>query len=149
MNDRTYPQVCSGNIVKNFAIWEMANKRAPENTKLVITPGLIFHAQLMQELRDWYKKAMNVNSWYRSPKFNANLKNSNKNSSHLRGMATDVSLPGLTDKQYINLAKKWESICYQAGVIGGVTFYDWGMHFDCDSDVAFGCTEFRIDDMRR
>jgi hypothetical protein len=149
MNNTLYPQVCSGQITKNFAVWEVANKKAPEAIKLILSPGLYFHYSLLQKLRDWYGKPMNVTSGYRSPKFNANLPSANKNSSHLRGMATDVSLPGLTEEQYKNFAQKWREICDVAGVIGGVTYYNWGIHFDCDSDIAFGSKSFRVDDCRK
>lgn len=144
-----FPQVCSGNITENFAIWEIANKKAPDKVKLVITPGLVRHAKLMQELRTWYRKPMNVSSWYRSQKFNSILPGSHKNSPHLRGMACDILLPGFTEQQYKNMATKWKSICENAGVIGGVTFYTWGMHFDSDSANTFGSKQFRIDDLRK
>lgn len=147
MDYMRYPQVCSGNITENFAIWEMANKRAPDNIKLVITPGMIRHAQKMQQLREWYNKPLNVSSWYRSIRFNSQIGGA-KNSPHLRGMATDILLPGLTDKQRKNFAEKWQQICAMDNVIGGVTFYDWGIHFDSNSDEAFGCKTFRTDDLR-
>ena len=58
--------VIDGRITKNFSLWEMMNKQATESTKLVLTPEVAEFAQMMQELRDWYGKPLEVSSWYRT-----------------------------------------------------------------------------------
>jgi len=43
-----------GRIVKNFSLKEMSNNETDEDIKLVLTPEVVEHAQMMQELRNWY-----------------------------------------------------------------------------------------------
>lgn len=139
-------QMTSGNLVKNFTIDEMANTLSTETIKLVITPEVVRQAQMMQELREWYNKPMKVNSWYRTKDFNKSVKGNIK-SPHLRGTATDIALPNLTEKQYQNFISQWKKICTKYKVIGGCSLYAWGIHFDSGSQV-YNCTSFRLNDFR-
>lgn len=145
-------QMVDGRIVKNFSIDEMANKESDDEIKLVITPALVLHAIMMQELRDWWKKAMEVNSWYRTPLFNKSVGGDPK-SCHLDGIATDIALPGLSNKNRAALIAKWKQICAKYKVIGGVSIYAWGLHFDSNADqkryAGHVNYTFRVTDFRR
>ena len=46
------PYITDGRITKNFTLAEMTNKQATETIKLVLTPEVGEHAQMMQELRN-------------------------------------------------------------------------------------------------
>lgn len=136
-----------GRITKNFTIAEMANKQAGEMTKLVISPEIIEHAQMMQELRDCYGKSLNVSSWYRTKAFNKKCGGAS-NSAHLDGRATDINNINTKDNELVKQFKHWwQAICIGHGKIGGIEVYPWGMHFDSHSD-KFGCKTFRYKDNR-
>lgn len=130
-----------GRIVKNFSLKEMSNNQATEDIKLVLTPEVVEFAQMMQELRDFYGKPMKVNSWYRTPKFNASIGGDPK-SIHLDGRAADIAV---TD--YHDLTVAWRTICQIHNKIGGVNYYKTFMHFDNFED-KFGHKEFQIRDYR-
>lgn len=132
-----------GRIVKNFSLKEMANNESKEDIKLVITPELVRHANMLQEFRNWYGMSMTVNSWYRTKLFNVTC-GGDPNSCHLQGLATDISLPALTKEKAELYSDIWKSICLRYGVIGGVSIYlnRKFMHFDSDSG-RFGTTTFR------
>jgi hypothetical protein len=141
-------KVCkvAGNVTKNFAIWEMANTLSGEDVELVLTPELIEHAQMMQELRDWYGKPLNVNSWYRTKKFNAKLDGSASNSAHLEGLATDIG--NIPKNLYHDFTIAWQVICSIHGKVGGVNYYDTFMHF-CSYEDKFGHKTFQVRDYRK
>lgn len=141
--------LCDGRIVKNFSLVEMANNQAKEEIKLVLTEKVIRQALMMQGLRDYWGKSMTVNSWYRTKTFNVSV-NGSVNSCHLDGMATDIALPGLSDLDRERLIAVWKAICVKCGVIGGVSIYAWGLHFDSNDDPGRfkSGSAFRISDYR-
>lgn len=133
----------TGNITENFSLIEMMNKESQEKVQLVITPQLVSFAQMIQELRYYYKKPMNVSSWFRTKKFNASCGGS-PNSAHLDGRAVDIYLHPVDYKQFIYL---WKEICYRWKRIGGVNLYSNRMHFT-DYEDKFGNKSFVIRDKR-
>ena len=134
-----------GRIVKNFSLAEMTNKQAKDEVKLVLTPEVIEFAQMMQELRNWYGKPMNVSSWYRTKSFNSGLKGSSPNSAHLDGRACDIN--NIPQSLFDDFTIAWQTICTLHGKIGGVNYYSWGMHFT-DYEDKFGHKTFQIRDKR-
>lgn len=132
-----------GRITKNFTLAEMCNKQAKDDIKLVLTPEVVEHSQMIQEFRDWYGKSMTVNSWYRTKSFNTSCGGSS-NSCHLDALATDIKMIGLTKTQAELYAEIWKCICKAHGKIGGVSIYlkKGFMHFDSDSG-RFGTQDFR------
>ena len=134
-----------GRIVKNFSLAEMTNKQAKDEVKLVLTPEVIEFAQMMQELRNWYGKPMNVSSWYRTKSFNSGLKGSSPNSAHLDCRACDIN--NIPQNLFDDFTIAWQTICTLHGKIGGVNYYSWGMHFT-DHEDKFGHKAFQIRDKR-
>ncbi len=136
-------------LVRNFTLKEMANNKAKEDIKLVLTEKVMRHALMMQELRDFWGKPMTVNSWYRTPSFNASVGGS-VNSCHLDGTATDIALGNLTTVERERLIGAWKSICTRYGVIGGVSIYKTFLHFDSNDDPNRFKTGsiFRVSDYR-
>ena len=126
----------TGNLTKNFGLREMACND-PGNT-LAITPALVDHAQRLQRFRDWYGKPMQVNSWYRTPEWNAKQAGSTKDSQHILGVATDVALPDEFFKmdpkrkeEFLqNIKAKWQLLCQTDGKRGGMGWYNSFIHFD-------------------
>jgi len=130
-----------GRIVKNFSLSEMMNTMAQDKTKLVITPELVAFAEMVQELRDYHGKPLNVSSWYRTPTFNKKCGGS-PNSAHLDGRAVDLLV---TD--YHDLTIAWNVITARHGKIGGVNYYKTYMHFT-DYEDKFGNKTFVVRDKR-
>ena len=120
-----------GRITRNFALYEVVNARAQETEKLILSPEIIEHAQMMQQLRDWYGKPLTVNSWYRTKTYNQAC-GGNKNSEHLDGRATDVA--GIPASLYHDFTVAWNAICSAHGKIANVGYYTWGMHFGSNAD---------------
>ncbi|NLZ83021.1 MAG: hypothetical protein GX915_05100 [Clostridiales bacterium] len=137
--------ITDGRIVKNFSLAEMTNKQAKDEVKLILTPEVIEFAQMMQELRNWYGKPMNVSSWYRTKSFNSGLKGSSPNSAHLDGRACDIN--NIPQNLFDDFTIAWQMICTLHGKIGGVNYYSWGMHFT-DHEDKFGHKAFQIRDKR-
>ena len=143
-----------GNIVKNFSLKEMMNSEAKDDIKLVITPEVAEHAQMMQELREWAVKTypnifvtngLLVSSWYRTPAFNKSVGGAG-NSAHLDGRATDIR--NVPQTLYKEFTTAWQVICSIHNKVGGVELYPTFIHFDSYSD-KFGFKGFRLVDNRR
>ena len=137
--------ITDGRIVPNFSLKEMTNTVAKDEIKLVLSPLVVEHAQMMQELRDWYGKPLEVSSWYRTPRFNRLVAGAS-NSAHLDGLATDIN--NIPQSLFPSFVTAWQVICSNHNKIGGCELYSWGMHFASFSD-KFGSTTFRIKDNRR
>ncbi len=135
----------TGWMVKNFSLAEMTNKQAKDEIKLVLTPEVVGFANMMQELRDWYGKPLNVSSWYRTPAFNKGLKGSSPTSAHLDGRACDIN--NIPQNLYHDFTIAWQVICSIHGKVGGVNYYSWRMHFT-DYEDKFGHKTFQIRDKR-
>lgn len=125
--------LCDGRLVKNFTLQEMANNLTKAVIKLLLTPEVVRQALMMQELRDWWGKPITVNSWYREKEYNDSV-GGDPNSCHLDGIATDIAFEKLTQSQINLLIAVWQSICIRYNVIGGVSIYHWGLHFDSNND---------------
>lgn len=134
-----------GRIVKNFSISEMMNKQAKDDIKLVLTPEVVEHAQMIQELRDWCGRGLNISSWYRTKAFNKSCGGAT-NSCHLDGLATDIN--NIKQSEFNDFTVAWQTICSAHNKVGGVCYYKWGMHFDSHSD-KFGYKSFRTKDYRK
>jgi hypothetical protein len=124
----------TGKIVNNFTLEEMACR----DGTLHLTPDAVRHAQMVQELREWYNKPMTVNSWYRSLEYNRTLGDSTDNSQHVKGTATDIGYPKefhswstTRKREFIaNLKTKWFEICKKYGVEGAFGIYPGFYHID-------------------
>lgn len=126
-----------GQITKNFNIKEFSCKN---NNEILINKEVIEHIQRLQKLRDWYKKAIKINSAFRTAEHNKNVGGSPK-SQHLKGIATDISLPKeffsfskeRKTKFLNNIKNKWEELCKIDGIKGAAGFYDTFIHLDSRS----------------
>lgn len=123
-------------LVKNFSFDEMNIHTLDE-----ILPEIVEFAQEMQQLRDWARKPMNVNSWKRTPGQNKACEGDPR-SAHLDARAVDIKIV-VTD----SMIWAWKSICEKHGKIGGVNRYDTFTHFT-DHEDKFGNKSFVIRDKR-
>jgi len=143
--DKIMAYITSGFMVKNFSLAEMTNKQAKDEIKLGLTPEVVEFAQMMQELRDWYGKPLNVSSWYRTANFNREIGGSS-NSAHLDGRACDIN--NIPQSLFHDFTIAWQVICSIHCKVGGVNYYKWGMHFT-DHEDKFGHKTFQVRDKRR
>lgn len=78
-------------------------------------------AQRLEELRETFGKAIHISSGFRTPAHNKAV-GGEPNSFHLRGLAADIQVSGMTPKQvYTALDKTW---------IGGLGLYPLHCHVD-------------------
>lgn len=131
--------VFKGKLTKHFAAEEYTVNQT-ENCN--ITVEALKHAEILEEFRTWLGKPMKVNAWYRTPVYNKKI-GGNSNSSHLRGVATDISMVGLNKSDFIKYAKKWKSLCAKHGVVGEAGLYTWGIHLG--SHITYSKTFYHWD----
>jgi uncharacterized protein YcbK (DUF882 family) len=77
--------------MKYFTIAEFDSPEEPGS-------GVNMHQDLLElldEMRTIYGKPIAITSGYRTKKYNASLKNSKPNSSHLKGLAVDIASPNI------------------------------------------------------
>ena len=90
-------------LTENFTLSEMITSETALRHNLDNTPGDIEIANLkrlaeniLQPVRDYYKKGVKVNSGFRHPTVNAAVGGS-KTSDHCRGQAADIEIPGVAN----------------------------------------------------
>lgn len=88
---------------------------------------------LLERIRAHVGKPVHVNSGYRSPEYNATLKNASPRSQHCNGKAADIWVEGVTPKQIAEIAE-----CY-LGSSGGIGIYKNFTHVD----VREGCARWK------
>lgn len=129
----------TGRLVRNFSLQEMQDCGT-----LVITPEVVQFAQMLQELRNWYSKPININSWYRTQATNYRVGGSS-NSLHLNGLAVDISIKGDLQNKF---CARWQEICKKYGIVGGFNYYNTYIHISYGED-KFGYSSFKIRDYRK
>ena len=93
--------IFKGKLTPHFSAEEYAVHQAED---CAITREAMKHAEMLEEFRQWLKRPMTVNAWYRTAKYNKKV-GGNASSSHLRGVATDISMPGLSEDRFVKYAK--------------------------------------------
>lgn len=131
--------IFKGKLTKHFSIEEY---EVNQIGTCYITLDALEHAKILEEFRVWLAKPMKVNAWYRTKKYNKDVGGAS-NSSHLRGVATDISMVGLNKSDFIKYAKKWKSLCAKHGVVGEAGLYTWGIHLG--SHITYSKTFYHWD----
>lgn len=92
-------------LTKNFSLHEMTKSETAMRRGLDNTPGPVeienlrlLCEQVLQPLRDAYKRGVKVNSGFRHPDVNAAVGGS-RTSDHCRGMAADIEIPGVPNAE--------------------------------------------------
>lgn len=104
--------------------------------------NIIRQAQMMDEFREWWGRAIVPNSWYRTPEHNA-AEGGASASQHMEGKATDFPVENLTPELIEAIKRRWEMICYKYKVTGAMFVYDWGVHLDSRTDTKFKFYDYR------
>lgn len=85
--------------------------------------NVVLTAMEIQKLRDYINLPLVINSWWRTPYYNAVLSGSSKKSQHLLGLAVDVKCPrGIRIDDLLSYAKKvtnfkWYKVYYKDNFI--------------------------------
>ena len=132
-------------ITENFTFGELANNLSNSEVKAIYNDDIRLFATMLQELRDWYRKPIKCNSWYRTKAYNASCGGS-PNSLHLKAFAFDWGVKH-TAQQHKHVEKKWMEICKKYGIIGGCNHYTNGYHLSIHEEL-FGNKAFIVRDYR-
>lgn len=113
-------------LTNNFNLSEFASKDgAPFPPDIVKNIEVL--AQQLQILRDELNLPIVINSGYRSPQHNLKIGGA-KDSFHVRGMAVDIVVKGMTPQQLYN---KIEQLIKKGKMIeGGIGLYSSWVHYD-------------------
>lgn len=122
---KTYSKGVKTQLSKNFTSLEFDCQGKGCCSKTMVDEKLI---KYLQQIRDHFGKAVNINSGYRCKIHNANVGGASK-SNHMDGEAADIRISGITP---IEVARYAESI----GVLG-IGVYSWGVHVDTRTSKYF------------
>ena len=113
-------------ITTNFSLEEFKCKDGSDipNDALL---NIVQLAKQLQVLRDYLDKPIQINSGYRSPKYNKKI-GGVKNSQHIKGKASDITVKGMTPKE---VALVIEGLIEKGKMLqGGLGVYSTFVHYD-------------------
>lgn len=127
-------EVYDGQVERNFNIAEF---RCKDNGEVLLNKKVLEHIEQLQRFRTWYNRPMIIVSGYRTLEYNRSI-GSNDTSQHVLGVASDIRYPDEfyaftpeRKKEFLNNIKnKWNKLCKEKGIRGGVGFYDTFFHLD-------------------
>ena len=122
----SYKYAAEKRLSPHFKVKEFHSKRDPTDVVKVDEKLLT----LLERIRAHVGKPVHVNSGYRSPEYNATLKNASPRSQHCNGKAADIWVEGVTPKQIAEIAE-----CY-LGSSGGIGIYKNFTHVDVRTSCA-------------
>jgi uncharacterized protein YcbK (DUF882 family) len=112
-------------LTKNFNLKEFT--RNGNELPLELLPNMREVAQNLELLREYLGKPININSGYRNPAYNAKIGGA-KNSFHMKGMASDIHVKGLTPLQVHTAIEQLISLGKMKQ--GGLGLYGTFVHYD-------------------
>lgn len=125
----SYKYAAEKRLSPHFRVREFHSKHDPSDIVNVDERLLT----LLENIRNHVGKPVHLNSGYRSPEYNAMLKNASPRSQHCHGKAADIWVEGVTPKQIADIAE-----CY-LGSSGGIGIYKTFTHVD----VRAGCARWK------
>lgn len=122
----SYKYAAEKRLSPHFRVQEFHSKHDPSDIVKVDDRLLT----LLENIRNHVGKPVHLNSGYRSPEYNATLKNASPRSQHCNGKAADIWVEGVTPKQIADIAE-----CY-LGSSGGIGIYKTFTHVDVRTSCA-------------
>ena len=134
-------------LTRNFTLEELANNAGdPKEAQYIITKYSTEFNKMLQQFRDRYAAPIVPTSGYRQPAYNANLKDADPNSLHLRACAVDFI--DYENKSVYNILNSWIAILIAYSNIGAINVYNEGArkryHLEAFSDVFKQKTKIEI-----
>lgn len=126
MLTNSYKYAAEKRLSPHFRVREFHSKHDPSDLVKVDEKLLT----LLENIRNHTGKPVHINSGYRSPEYNATLKNASPRSQHCNGKAADIWVEGVTPKQIADIAE-----CY-LGSSGGIGIYKTFTHVDVRTSCA-------------
>ncbi len=116
----------TGNI-NEFFTWQEAMCRGGSPVPNELQNDVRYQAALMRKLRLFFDAPITINSWYRTPEYNAKVAGK-PNSIHLKGLACDFTVKGYKPAQ---VAAAIEGLT-RCGTLpeGGLGLYKTFVHWD-------------------
>lgn len=114
------------NISAHFKVKEFHSRKDPADL-VKVDERLI---ELLENIRTFVGKPVNINSGYRSAAYNATIKNAVPNSQHVQGKAADIRIVGVPPAKVAEIAE-----CY-LGSSGGIGIYSTFTHVDVRTSCA-------------
>ena len=113
-------------LTTNFSLEEFKCKDGTDIPNDIL-PNIEKLAKQLQVLRNAVGKSIQINSGYRSPKYNAKI-GGVKNSQHVKGKAADIVIKGVTPKE---VALIIEGLIQKGEMMqGGIGIYPKFTHYD-------------------
>lgn len=122
----SYKYAAEKRLSPHFRVREFHSKHDPSDI-VKVDERLLY---LLENIRNYVGKPVHINSGYRSPEYNATLKNASPRSQHCNGKAADIWVEGVTPKQIADIAE-----CY-LGSSGGIGIYKTFTHVDVRTSCA-------------
>ena len=122
----SYKYAAEKRLSPHFRVREFHSKHDPSDLVKVDEKLLT----LLENIRNHTGKPVHINSGYRSPEYNATLKNASPRSQHCNGKAADIWVEGVTPKQIADIAE-----CY-LGSSGGIGICKTFTHVDVRTSCA-------------
>lgn len=122
----SYKYAAEKRLSPHFRVREFHSKHDPSDLVKVDERLLT----LLENIRNHVGKPVHLNSGYRSPEYNATLKNASPRSQHCNGKAADIWVEGVTPKQIADIAE-----CH-LGSSGGIGIYKTFTHVDVRTSCA-------------
>lgn len=122
----SYKYAAEKRLSPHFRVREFHSKHDPSDIVKVDERLL----SLLENIRNYVGEPVHINSGYRSPEYNATLKNASPRSQHCNGKAADIWVEGVTPKQIADIAE-----CY-LGSSGGIGIYETFTHVDVRTSCA-------------
>ena len=118
----TYSYTAGGEtrLSPHFKVKEFHSRKDPSDLVKVDEKLL----RLLENIRNYTGKPVHINSGYRSPEYNATVKNASPHSQHCAGKAADIVVPGVSPVRVAEIAE-----CY-LGNSGGIGVYKSFTHVD-------------------
>lgn len=114
MSVKTYSRAKEGSkmLSANFKVSEFKCKDGSD--KILVDEALV---DVLQDIRDHFKKAVNINSAYRTESYNKKVGGASK-SQHLYGKAADIVISGVKPREIAEYA--------ESKGVGGIGLYEYG-----------------------
>lgn len=88
----TIPELCKSDTASRLGIENIPTPEVERNLEALVD-------NVLDPLREWYGKPININSGYRCPELNKAVGSKSKNSQHMSGQAADIDTNSVAENK--------------------------------------------------